>query len=53
MLSWIPNWWKDFIAKALALPTGSPGAWTLCGDKADPSLQLLADHLCCLNIATG
>ena len=40
------DFWKEFLAKAFALPIGSPGAWTICETPEDPALQLFADHLC-------
>jgi len=41
--------WKEFIARALSLAKGSPGAWTICGTPDDLDLPLLADHLCAEN----
>jgi hypothetical protein len=39
------NWWKSLAASRLALPIGTPGAWTIFGD--DPQEHaMLFDHYC-------
>jgi len=39
------NWWKTFAAERLALPIGTPGAWTLFGREVRAEdHRLFADH---------
>jgi hypothetical protein len=39
------NWWKSMTASRLALPLGTPGAWTVFG--SDPrDHEMLFDHFC-------